>query len=65
MNRGNTDMTMEMSEATLPIIYINNEGQHINPLHGYIKEMNVSSMYDTVTPISASAIAKWADLSLY
>ena len=51
MNRGNTDMTMEMSEASYPLVYINYEGQHINCLHGYANEMDVSFMRDTITPL--------------
>lgn len=52
MNRGNTDMTMEMSEASYPLVYINYEGQHINCLHGYANEMDVSFMRDTITPLN-------------
>lgn len=51
MNRGNTDMTMEMSAASYPLVYINYEGEHINCLHGYSNEMDVSFMRDTVTPL--------------
>lgn len=51
MNRGNTDMTMEMSPASFPLIYINYEGEHINCLHGYSNEMDVSLMRDTITPL--------------
>lgn len=51
MNRGNTDTTMEMSPASYPLVYINYEGKHINSLHGYAKEMDVSYMRDTITPL--------------
>lgn len=51
MNRGNTDITMEMSAASYPLVYINYEGEHINCLHGYSNEMDVSFMRDTVTPL--------------
>lgn len=51
MNRGNTDMTMEMSPASFPLIYINYEGEHINCLHGYSNEMDISFMRDTITPL--------------
>lgn len=51
MNRGNTDMTMEMSAASYPLVYINYEGEHINCLHGYSNEMDVPFMRDTVTPL--------------
>ncbi|MGN0133051.1 MAG: hypothetical protein ACI4AA_11470 [Lachnospiraceae bacterium] len=51
MNRGNTDITMEMSAASYPLVYINYEGQHINCLHGYSNEMDISFMRDTITPL--------------
>lgn len=51
MNRGNTDTTMEMSPASYPLVYINYEGKHINGLHGYANEMDISSMRDTITPL--------------
>lgn len=51
MNRGNTDITMEMSAASYPLVYINYEGEHINCLHGYSDEMDVSFMRDTITPL--------------
>ncbi len=60
MNRGNTDMTMEMSAASFPLVYINYEGEHINCLHGYSNEMDVSFMRDTVTPLGEDR-----QLSLY
>lgn len=52
MNRGNTDMTMEMGEASYPLVYVNYEGEHINCLHGYDCDMDVSFMRDTVTPLA-------------
>ncbi len=51
MNRGNTDTTMEMSEASFPVVYIDYQGEHINALHGYSGQMDVSTMHDTVTPL--------------
>ena len=39
LNRGNTDMTAEMSKATLPIVYMNVNDEYINPLHGYTTEI--------------------------
>lgn len=60
MNRGNSDITMEMSEASYPLVYINYEGEHINCLHGYAQEMDVSFMRDTITPLGENR-----ELSLY
>ncbi|MCR5655062.1 MAG: hypothetical protein K6G07_05415 [Lachnospiraceae bacterium] len=60
MNRGNTDMTMEMPEASYPLIYINYEGQHINCLHGYKNEMEPALMRDVITPLTENR-----ELSIY
>lgn len=60
MNRGNSDITMEMSEASYPLVYINYEGEQINCLHGYSGVMDVSYMRDTITPLSANR-----EVSLY
>ncbi|RKI90508.1 hypothetical protein D7V94_13880 [Parablautia intestinalis] len=51
MNKGNTDMTMEMGKATYPIISIEYEGFHINELHGYADAMEVSQMRESITPL--------------
>lgn len=51
MNKGNTDMTIEMPEATFPIAYITIDNQKINEMHGYAKRMNAATLRDTLTPI--------------
>lgn len=51
MNRGNSDITMEMSEASYPLVYINYADMHINCMHGYDQEMDISYMRDTITPL--------------
>lgn len=51
MNQGNTDMTVEMGKATLPLVYMSQGGERINCLHGYVKEMRGSTMRDTITPL--------------
>lgn len=60
MNRGNSDITMEMSKASYPLVYVNYEGAHINCLHGYNQEMEVSFMRDAITPLNENR-----QLSLY
>ena len=52
MNQGNTDMTMEMREATYPVVSISYGGHSINRLHGYAQDMNLSSMRESITPLS-------------
>lgn len=51
MNQGNTDMTVEMGEATLPLVYMSRGEDKINCLHGYLEEMQGSAMRDTITPL--------------
>ncbi len=53
LNQGVEDLTTEMSEATLPIVYMVEDGERINELHGYKEEMNEVSVADTVTPVES------------
>lgn len=54
MNKGNTDLTVEMSKATLPTVSMLVEGQTVNCLHGYTQEMEANYLRDTVTPLPDS-----------
>lgn len=49
MNKGHNNMTMEMADATLPILTMERDGTRYNELHGYTVEMDNASMRDTVT----------------
>ena len=51
MNRGNTDMTTEMSEATYPLVSFVYEGRLMNMMHGFAREMDISYLRDTITPL--------------
>lgn len=51
MNKGNTDMTIEMPKATFPIAYITVDNQKVNEMHGYATRMDVATLRDTLTPI--------------
>ncbi len=44
--------TEEMEKATLPIVYMVHGDVEMNPLHGYVKPMQVTAVRDTLTPIS-------------
>lgn len=44
--------TEEMSQATLPLVYMVYRDVAMNPLHGYVKPMAVTAVRDTLTPIS-------------
>lgn len=53
LNRGNTDLSQDMSGATLPVIYMNVNNQYMNALHGYTVEMEGSYLRENITPINA------------
>ena len=63
LNRGNTDMTADMGGATLPIVYMNVNDEYINPLHGYVTEMEGSFLRGPITPLMANrSVSFKADL---
>lgn len=51
-NRGNTDMSADMGGATLPRISFMTEGYEVNSLPGYKSDMTLTSMRDTLTPVT-------------
>ena len=51
-NKDNADMTAKMPPATLPIISVSSNGVAVNPLHGYLSEVDPSYIRGTVWPIS-------------
>lgn len=54
INRGTKDQTISMGEPTLPRVSFTMEGQTVNTLAGYVEEMDVTAMRDTVTPVAAN-----------
>jgi len=51
MNKGNTDMTIEMPKASLPVAYITIDEFAINEMHGYARRMDVATIRESLTPI--------------
>jgi len=51
MNKGNTDMTIEMPKATLPVAYITIDEQRVNEMHGYAQRMDAATIRESLTPI--------------
>lgn len=49
MNKGHDNLTVEMAEATLPILTMRLNGVAYNQLHGYTEKMDVAFQRDTVT----------------
>ena len=48
MNRGTDDKIMTMGEPTLPVVSFTVSGQEINLLSGYVDQMDVTAMRDTI-----------------
>ena len=53
MNKGNTDMTTEMSHATFPSVVFKADGMRYNRMKGYITDMDIYRMHDSVTAVGA------------
>ena len=51
LNRGNTDLTKEMSEASLPVICARTDGHDFNRMFGYTADMDYSLIRDGITPL--------------
>lgn len=51
MNRGNTDMTAEMSPAGFPLVSFVYEGMQFNTIHGYADQMEIPFLRETITPL--------------
>lgn len=52
MNKGNTDMTAQMSPASLPMVYMSVGDVRYNALYGYTEEMNLASLRDNITVLN-------------
>ncbi len=50
-NRGADDQTVDLGDPTLPRVAFQKEGRTVNALSGYVKEMDVTAMRDTITPL--------------
>jgi hypothetical protein len=51
LNRGNTDMTAEMEYPELPLIYVNVGDRHVNMMQGFLADMEVAYMRESIVPI--------------
>lgn len=50
-NKGNMDITTEMSSATLPMVRIVRNKENINSLYGYVRPMDSRFQCETITPV--------------
>ncbi len=61
-NRGVEDVSVEMEQATLPIVYVRYSDRFINTLHGYTGKVDTTFFRDTITPMDYSqTIELWAN----
>lgn len=61
-NRGVEEVSVEMEQATLPIVYVRYDEQFINTLHGYTGKVDTTYFRDTITPMDyGKTIELWAD----
>ena len=52
MNRGNTDMTTEMPDATFPLVSFVCGNHRYNQMQGYAQEMDAARIREHITPLS-------------
>ena len=55
-NHTNEDLTIEMKEATYPVVYLYYGDKQVNELFGYKTEMDAHYMRDAITPIDTNRI---------
>lgn len=61
-NRGMEEVSVEMEQATLPIVYVRYHDALINTLHGYTGKVDTTYFRDTITPMDrGQTIELWAD----
>ena len=55
-HKNNIDLTTKMSAATLPVVYLQENGTAINELYGYTKKMDGTSVRDTIAPLGEDLV---------
>ena len=56
-SKGNDNMMADIGNATLPRVYFSVEGYRLNPMNGYTREMDISSMRDSITPVTNNQLS--------
>ena len=54
VNRGEAHRLIKMERASLPRISFQVAGETVNPLIGYVDEMDITAMRDSITPLAGS-----------
>ena len=52
MNKGSTDMTVDMESAALPVVSISFKNGNINKLHGYVQSVDLRKFRPSLTPLN-------------
>ena len=52
LNQGTRDITVGFSDPALPRVAFDVRNQRVNALEGYVDEMDITAMRDTITPIA-------------
>ncbi len=61
-NAGVEEVSVEMEQATLPIVYVRYNDGFINTLHGYTGKVDTTYFRDTITPMDyGQTVELWAD----
>lgn len=60
LNRGTDDITVGLSDPELPRVSFDVMGHRVNALEGYVNEMDITAMRDTITPVASHGL-----LSMY
>lgn len=56
LNQGTSDITVGLSDPDLPRVAFEVRNQRVNALEGYVDEMDITAMRDTITPISDNGL---------
>ncbi|HIW83220.1 MAG TPA: hypothetical protein H9873_02720 [Candidatus Dorea gallistercoris] len=56
-NNGNDSVTADMGAATYPQISFSYDGYLLNSVPGYVKEMDIPSIRDTITPVGTQGLS--------
>jgi len=55
-NHETQDLTTDMAEASLPVVYLIVGEEQVNELHGYTTQMDAASVRDTITPVESGSV---------
>ena len=60
-NAGVNEVTAEMEQSTIPVMYVRYEDRFINMLHGYTGKVDTTYFRDTITPMDyGQTVEVWA-----